>query len=167
MRFLISISLSFIISNTNLVASEKLFPNYIMDVDGNELSFSSLAENKTVCLITLKSINCPTCLEQLKRFKEKITQFQKCNLTFVVLAYADNRSIKALIEKADFPFPFVQDVDFMISKSFNLDKPPFELRPAIILFNGDRTIKWKKIGRSNQYFSDQAIEDYLDCDNWI
>ena len=116
MRFLISISLSFIISNTNLVASEKLFPNYITDVDGNELSFSSLAENKTVCLITLKSINCPTCLEQLKRFKEKITQFQKCNLTFVVLAYADNRSIKALAEKVDFPFPFIQDVDFMISK---------------------------------------------------
>ena len=62
-------------------------------------------------------------------------------MTFVVLAYADNRSIKALIEKADFPFPFVQDVDFMISKKFNLDNQPFELRPAIILFNGDRTIK--------------------------
>ena len=127
MRFLISISLSFIISNTNLVisntnlvASEKLFPNYITDVDGNELSFSSLAENKTVCLITLKSINFPTCLEQLKRFKEKITQFQKCNLTFFVLAYADNRSIKALIKKLDFPFPFIQDVDFMISKKFDL-----------------------------------------------
>ena len=71
MRFFIFISLSFIISNTNLVASEKLFPNYITDVDGNELSFSGLAENKTVCLITLKSINCPICLEQLKRFKEK------------------------------------------------------------------------------------------------
>ena len=167
MRFLISISLSFIISNTNLVASEKLFPNYIMDVDGNELSFSSLAENKTVCLITLKSINFPTCLEQLKRFKEKITEFQKCNLTFVVLAYAENKSIKALITKVDFPFPFIQDVDFMISKKLNLDNQPFELKPAIILFNGDRTIKWKKIGRSNQYFSDQAIEDYLDCDNWI
>jgi len=51
LRFLISISLSFIISNTNLVASEKLFPNYITDVDGDELSFSSLAENKTVCLL--------------------------------------------------------------------------------------------------------------------
>ncbi len=63
--------------------------------------------------------------------------------------------------------PFVQDVDFMISKKFNLDNQPFELRPAIILFNEDRTIKWKKIGRSNQYFSDQAIEDYFDCDNWI
>ena len=47
-----------------------------MDVDGNELSFSSLAENKTVCLITLKSINCPTCLEQLKRFKEKSPNFK-------------------------------------------------------------------------------------------
>ena len=127
MRFLISISLSFIISNTNLVASEKLFPNYITDVDGNELSFSSLTENKTVCLITLKSINCPVCLEQLKRFKEKITQFQKCNLTFVVLAYADNRTIKELIEKVEFPFSFIQDVDFKISKKFNLDNQPFEL----------------------------------------
>ena len=167
MRFLALISLLFIINNTNLVASEKLFPDNITDVDGNEVSFSRLAKNKTVCLITLKSINCPICLEQLKRLKEKITQFQKCNLTFVVLVYADNRSIKAIIEKVDFPFPFIQDVDFMISKKFNLDNQPFELRPAIILFNGDRTIKWKKIGRTNKYFSDQAIEDYLDCDNWI
>ena len=119
MRFLISISLSFIISNTNLVASEKLFPNYITDIDGNQLSFSSLEENKTVCLITLKSINFSTCLEQLKRFKEKITQFQKCNLTFVVLAYADNRSIKALIEKADSSFPFIQDFDFVILKKLS------------------------------------------------
>ena len=127
MRFLISISLSFIISNTNLIASEKLFPNFVTDVDGNELSFSSLAENKTVCLITLKSINCIICLEQLKRFKEKINQFQKCNLTFVVLAYADNRTIKELIEKVEFPFSFIQDVDFKISKKFNLDNQPFEL----------------------------------------
>ena len=167
MRFLIFISLSFTVSNANLVVSENLFPNYVTDVDGNELSFSSLAENKPVCLITLKSINCPICLEQLKRFKEKIIQFQKCNLTFVVLAYANNKSIKALVEKMDLPFPCIQDVDFMISKKFNLDNQPFELIPAIVLFNGDGTIKWKKIGRSHQYFSDQAIEDYLDCDNWI
>ena len=167
MRFLISISLSYIISNANLLACEKLFPNYITTVDGNELSFSSLAENKTVCITTLKSINCSTSLEQLKRFKEKLIRFQKCNLTFVILAYADNKSIKALVEKVDFPFPLIQDVDFMISKKFNLDHQPFELRPAIVLFNGDGTIKWKKIGRSNQCFSDQAIEDYLDCDNWI
>ena len=167
MRFLILISLSFTVSNANLLDSENLFPNYVTDVDGNELSFSSLAENKTVCLITLKSINCPTCLEQLKRFKEKIIQFQKCNLTFVVLAYADNKSIKALVEKMDLPFPCIQDVDFMISKKFNLDNQPFELIPAIVLFNGDGTIKWKKTVRSNQYFSDQVIEDYLDYDNWI
>jgi len=55
----------------------------------------------------------------------------------------------------------------MISKKFNLDKQPFELRPAIVLFNRDETIKWKNIGRSHHYFSDQAIEDYFDCDNWI
>ena len=55
----------------------------------------------------------------------------------------------------------------MISKRFKLDNQPFELRPAIILFNSDGTIKWKEIGGSNQYFSDQAIDDYLDCDNWI
>ena len=72
MRFLIFISLSFTVSNANLVVSENLFPNYVTDVDGNELSFSSLAEDKTVCLITLKSINCPICLEQLKRFKKKL-----------------------------------------------------------------------------------------------
>ncbi len=106
MRFLISISLSLIISNNNLVASEKQFPNCLTDVDGKELSFSSLAENKTVCLITLKSIYSPICLEHLNRFKEKIIQFQKCNLTFIVLVYAESKSIQALANKVNFPFPF-------------------------------------------------------------
>ena len=77
-----------------------------------------------------------------------------------------------LIEKSIFLLKKIYTRFFLvficeISESFNLDKPPFELRPAIVLFNGDGTIKWKKIGRSYQYFSDQAIEDYLDCDNWI
>ena len=72
LRSLISKSLSLIINNNNnLVASEELFPNYVTDVFSNELFFSSLAENKTVCLIKLKSINCSTCLEQLKRFIKK------------------------------------------------------------------------------------------------
>ena len=49
--------------NAILIASEKLFPYYVMDVDGTILSFSSLAKNRTVCLITLKSINRPTSIE--------------------------------------------------------------------------------------------------------
>ena len=104
---------------------------------------------------------------QLKRFKKKILEFQKCNLTFLVLAYGSISSIKNLANKTKFPFPFIQDENFTISKIFDLDNAPFEIIPSVILFNGDGTVKWKQIGRSYLFFSDQAIENYLDCENWI
>ena len=151
----------------NLIGSESTLPKNISDINGGEISFPLLSKNKTVCLITIKSVSCPVCIEQLKRFKKKILEFQKCNLTFLVLAYGSISSIKNLANKTKFPFPFIQDKNFAISKTFDLDNAPFEIIPSVILFNGDGTVKWKQTGRSYQFFSDQAIEDYLDCENWI
>ena len=88
------------------------------------------------------------------------------NSGFVAIIFIDDKSTLKIKENSEAVITG-QRTTKDISKKINLDNQPFELRPAIILFNGDRTIKWKKIGRSNQYFSDQAIEDYLDCDNWI
>ena len=151
----------------NLFASEDVFPKNLSDINGDKIPFSSLSKNKTVCLITIKSINCPICIEQLERIKKKALEFQKCNLTFLVLAFGSIASIKDLSKKTKFPFPFIQDKDFIISEKFGLANPPSEIIPSVILFNKDGTVKWKKSGRSAQYFSDQAIEDYLDCENWI
>jgi hypothetical protein len=48
-----------------------------------------------------------------------------------------------------------------------LANPPFEIIPAVILFEKNGSMKWRQLGRSFDYFSDQALEDYLDCENWI
>jgi peroxiredoxin len=153
--------------NCFLNASEGVFPKNTFDIEGKKISFSTLSKTNTVCLITIKSPSCPVCIEQLIRIKNKKFEFQKCNLTFLVLVPGPIRVIKALAKKTKFPFPFIQDKDFLISEKFGLDNPPFQIIPAVILFEKDRTIKWKKSGRSFQYFSDQAIEDYLDCQNWL
>jgi hypothetical protein len=39
--------------------------------------------------------------------------------------------------------------------------------PAVILFEKNGAVKWRQLGRSFDCFSDQALEDYLDCENWI
>ena len=151
----------------NLIASENKFPKNISDINGDKISFSFLSRDKIVCLIAIKSPTCPICIEQLERIKKKVLDFEKCNLTFLVLAPGPLKVIKALAKKINFPFPFIQDKNFSISKMFSLSNPPFEIIPAVILFEKNGFVKWQQLGRSFDYFSDQALEDYLDCENWI
>ena len=163
----LSLFILFIVLTNNLIGSQNTFPKNTIDINGKKISFPLLSKDKTVCLITIKSVSCPICIEQLKRFRKKVLEFQKCNLTFLVLAYGSVSSIKNLAKKTKFPFSFIQDENFIISKTLGLDNAPFEITPSVILFNRDGTVKWKQSGRSFQFFSDQAIVDYLDCENWI
>ena len=75
--------------------------------------------------------------------------------------------LKEFAKKIKFPFPFIQDKNFSISKIFSLANPPFEITPAVILFEKNGYVNWWQVGRSFDYFSDQSLEDYLDCENWI
>lgn len=145
----------------------KLFPKNIYDIDDNKIVISELSNNKTVCLITIKSVSCPVCTEQLIRFRERQKEFNKCNLTFLVLAPGGKDGIKELKKRTGFPFPFIQDKNLKISERFDLAIPPFEIMPAVILLKKDGSIRWAKPGRGPDYFSDQALSDYLDCVNWI
>ena len=163
----ISIFFLSVLLTANLNASETRFPKNISDINGDKLSFSILSKDKIVCLITIKSITCPICIEQLERIKTKVLDFEKCNLTFLVPAPGPLKVIKALAKKINFPFPFIQDKNFSISKMFSISNPPFEIIPAVILFEKNGFVKWQQLGRSFDYFSDQALEDYLDCENWI
>ena len=163
----ISIFFLLFLLTANLNATETIFPKNISDINGDKLSFSILSKDKIVCLITIKSISCPISIEQLKRIKKKVLDFEKCNLTFLVLAPGPLKGIKAFAKKMKFPFPFIQDKNFSISKIFSLANPPFEIIPAVILFEKNGSMKWRQLGRSFDYFSDQALEAYLDCENWI
>jgi|TARA_B100000902_G_scaffold396490_1_gene457637 peroxiredoxin len=145
----------------------KVFPNSIYDIDNNKIVLSDLSKNKMVCVITIKSVTCPICTEQLIRIRNKIVDFNKCNLTFLVLAPGGKNGIEELKRRSRFPFPFIQDSDFKISEYFNLAMPPFEIVPSIILLNKDGSVRWIQSGRGPDYYSDQALSDYLDCSNWI
>ena len=145
----------------------KFFPKYIYDIDDNKVVISDLSKNKTVCVITIKSVSCPVCTEQLIRIRERIKEFNRCNLTFLVLAPGGKDGIKELRKRTGFPFPFIQDKNLKIAKRFDLAMPPFEIIPAVILLEKDGSAHWVKPGRGPDYYSDQALIDYLDCVNWI
>ena len=145
----------------------KFFPNSIYDIDNNKIVLSDLSKNKTVCVITIKSVTCPICTEQLIRIRNNIIDFNKCNLTFLVLAPGGKNGIEELKRRSRFPFPFIQDSDLKLSEYFNLAMPPFEIVPSIILLNKDGSVRWIQSGRGPDYYSDQALNDYLDCSNWI
>jgi len=145
----------------------KFFPKYIYDIDDNKVVISELSKIKTVCLVTIKSVSCPVCTEQLIRIRERIKEFNRCNLTLLVLAPGGKDGIKELRKRTGFPFPFIQDKNLKIAKRFDLAMPPFEIIPAVILLEKDGSARWVKPGRGPDYYSDQALIDYLDCVNWI
>ena len=145
----------------------KFFPNSIYDIDNNKIVISDLTKNNTVCVITIKSVTCPICTEQLIRIRDRMVDFNKCNLTFLVLAPGGENGIKELRNRSRFPFPFIQDKNLKIAEYFDLAMPPFEIVPAIILLNKDGSVRWIQPGRGPDYYSDQALSDYLDCSNWI
>jgi len=151
----------------NDAAEKKFFPNNIYDIDNNKIVISDLSKNKTICVITIKSVTCPICTEQLIRIRDRMVDFNKCNLTFLVLAPGGENGIKELRNRSRFPFPFIQDKNLKIAEYFDLAMPPFEIVPAIILLNNDGSVRWIQPGRGPDYYSDQALSDYLDCSNWI
>jgi len=156
----------FILVDPNVLA-EKFWPNNIYDIDGMKIDVEILSKNKTVCMITIKSIGCPVCTEQLIRFRKKMKEFNRCNVTFIVLAPGVEKGVRELKRKTQFPFPFISDKDLAIAKRFDLIASFFEIMPAIVLFEKDGSVGWSQIGRGPEYFSDQAIIDYIDCSNWI
>ena len=146
---------------------DKFFPKNVIDIDNNKVVISELSKNKTVCIVTIKSVSCPVCTEQLIRIRDRMKEFNRCNLTFLVLAPGGKDGIKELRKRTKFPFPFVQDKNLEIAKRFDLAVPPFEIMPAVILLEKDGSVRWSKPGRGPDYYSDQALSDYLDCVNWI
>ena len=71
----ISIFFLSVLLTANPNASETILPKNISDINGDKISFSTLSKDKTVCLITIKSITCPICIEQLERIKKKSIRF--------------------------------------------------------------------------------------------
>ena len=145
----------------------KFFPNNIYDIDSNKIVISDLSKNKTVCVITIKSVTCPICTEQLIRIRDRMGDFNKCNLTFLVLTPGGKNGIIELRNRSKFPFPFIQDKNLKIAEYFDLAMHPFEIVPAVILLNKDGSVRWIQPGRGPDNYSDQALSDYLDCSNWI
>ena len=85
------------ITITCIVAQENpVFPHEIVSLSGELIPMEKLARNKTVCIITVKSPQCPVCREQLVRIKKKLHEFSTCNLTFLVLAPGDPGDIHAM-----------------------------------------------------------------------
>ena len=162
-----SIGILFLFINSSYADDKVFFPGTIFDIDGGIISIDKLAEDRTICVITVKATWCPVCREQLIRIRDQLADFRRCNLTFLVLVPGGPEAIKLLQEKTRFPFPFIQDKELRIAGRYALDRPPAEIFPAIFILNQDRSLRWMHRGRGPDYYSDQALSDYLDCTNWI
>ena len=103
-----AISLVLVISS-GLANDKVLFPGTIFDTDGEIISIDKLSEDRTVCVITVKATWCPVCREQLIRIRDRLAEYKRCNLTFLVLVPGEPEAIKHLKKRTRFPFPFIQD----------------------------------------------------------
>ena len=166
MKKILPILMSFgLLFSANLKNEAISFPSKVISSEGNNINVGKLTEGSTVIIITIKSPSCPVCQTQLIRIGKQLDNFNKCNVTFLVLSPGTSKEV--LQVKLTTGFPFIPDDDLSISKALGLLLNPQQILPSIIVLNDNLTINWIQRGRNNIYFGDDELYDYLDCDNWI
>ena len=98
------IGILFLFINSGYADDKVFFPGTIFDIDGEIISIDKLAEDRTICVITVKATWCPVCREQLIRIRDQLADFRRCNLTFLGPWWTG--SDQAVAGKNTFPFPF-------------------------------------------------------------
>ncbi len=168
MKKTLPILMSFgLLFSANLKNEAISFPSKVISSEGNKINVGKLTEGSTIIIITIKSPSCPVCQTQLIRIGKQLDNFNKCNVTFLVLSPGTSKEVHQVKLTTGFPFPFIPDDDLSISKTLGLLLNPQEILPSIIVLNDNLTINWIQKGRNNIYFGDDELYDYLDCDNWI
>ena len=152
---------------TDSTKLEIYFPATVTSSAGNEIDVAALAKTHIMIVITIKATWCPVCRQQLLKIKEQLSDFEKCNASFLVLSPGSNEAVQEVKFNTDFPFPFIPDQNFSIAKKLDLILSPEEIMPAIVILNEDLSIKWMKEGRNVLNFGDADLKEYLGCENWI
>ncbi|MCH8011863.1 MAG: redoxin family protein [Candidatus Marinimicrobia bacterium] len=146
---------------------EFTFPEKVTTVEGDVVDLMKLAEKQTVVVIIMKAAWCPVCREQLLRIKKNLSDFKKCNITFLVICPGSLEAVAGVKKQTQFPYPFVNDTDFSFADHLKLRMSQTEMIPAVIVLETDLSIKWMEKGRGPGNFSDEIIFEKLDCSNWI
>ena len=143
------------------------FPEIVVDIYNNSIDVIEIVEKKNLIIITLKNPRCPVCQNQLIRIRENFNKFALCNVSFLVLTSGENSNIEDAQIKTEFPFPFINDINFTITDELELRLNENEIIPSLILIDNDLNIKWKQLGRNQFYFGDKELLKLLDCENMI
>ena len=146
---------------------EIYFPATVTSSIGNDIDVAVLAKTHIMIVITIKATWCPVCRQQLLRIKEQLGDFEKCNVSFLVISPGTNETVQEVKFNTEFPFTVIPDQNFSIAKKLELILSPEEIMPAIIILNKDLSIKWIRKGRNALNFGDEELKDYLGCANWI
>ena len=148
-------------------SQEIYFPATVTSSDGKEIDIAALAKAHIMIVITIKATWCPVCRQQLLRIKEQLGDFEKCNVSFLVLSPGSSTAVQEMKFNTDFPFPFIPDQNISIAKKLDLILSPEEIMPAIVILNDDLSVKWMREGRNALNFGDADLKEYLGCENWI
>ena len=143
------------------------FPATVTSSKGNKVDVEALVKTHTMVVISIKATWCPVCRQQLLRIKEQLSDFEKCNASFLVLSPGSNEAVQEVKFNTDFPFPFIPDQNFSIAKKLDLILSPEEIMPAIVILNKDLSVKWIQKGRNALNFGDAELKEYLGCANRI
>ena len=108
-RNIVCSTLLVLVISSGLANDNVLFPGTVFDTNGEIISIDKLSRDRTVCVITVKATWCPVCREQLIRIRDRLAEYKRCNLTFLVLVPGEQETIKHLKEMTRLPFPFIQD----------------------------------------------------------
>ena len=160
-------SVLFILNVEYGMAQPPIFPSSVETVDGKRVDVGELVKRRTVVVITLKATWCPVCRNQLLRIGENLDDFERCNVTFLVLSPGPRDELIGVKKSTEFPYPFIEDKNLAVARSLELQMSEAEIRPSILILDKDLSIKWIQRGRNILYYGDPELLEQLDCSNWI
>ncbi|GJM43427.1 MAG: hypothetical protein DHS20C21_02690 [Gemmatimonadota bacterium] len=142
---------------------ERRLPAQLVDLDGVALDVAEMAREDNLVLVTLKRPDCPVCLEQLVRLRERLPELEACGVRFLVLSPGPVESLRRARKASGFPYPFVADPELRIAESLGLARPGGEIFPCLLQVLPDLGIGWRQLGRNGAYFGDGPLQDFFDC----
>ena len=166
-KLLMLILLSVLIGCELIGEKSPKFPRIVRTVDGKRINIRQLTREKTVVIISMKAPDCPVCQSQLIRINEHMEEFSKCNISFLVLTPGPVESIYDAGVITEFPYPFIEDKNLVVSKSLGIKMNDEEIFPTIFVISDDLSVKWIKLGRNAFQFGDKELLEKLDCTNWL
>ncbi|MGB9695834.1 MAG: peroxiredoxin family protein [Ignavibacteria bacterium] len=136
--------LSFVLFTTSFLKAQVFSDFTLPDVDGNDVTLSSLLEQGPV-MVSFWASWCTPCKEEMRRMNDVYIKYKDKGFTYVAVNVDNQKSVakvKSYVTSQNFLFPVLLDTEKKVFEAYNgKDELPYSL-----IIDGNKNIKFVHIG---------------------